>query len=164
MSSDQSFEVEPHLRPASHEQPPNKAELIEMAFEYMRAGSTINHAALQCGYSPATFWRWLHESSDLVARYEQLKVERSRALIEHVIYEMQAATSLEQVKCAERRAKYYMLIAAKLNPKEFSDRMHSPVLAKSLGSGRVSFVLNIGQQPTHHKGELTVIEQPEDGE
>jgi muramoyltetrapeptide carboxypeptidase LdcA involved in peptidoglycan recycling len=142
--------------------PSNKRELIEMAFEYMRAGSTINHAALQCGYSPATFWRWLHEDQGLLKSYEQLKVARSRALIEHVIYEMQEAVTLEQVKCAERRAKYYILVAAKLNPTEFSDRMHSPTGKGTLGGGNTTFVLNFANTSAQPSRELVSVTLPED--
>ena len=164
MSDHQVSEVEPHLASAEDYEPSNRAEIIAACFEAMRAGSTLNDAALRHGHSPATVWRWLHNDENLISEYEQLKIQRSRALIEHALYEMQQARTIEQVKCAERRSKYYLMMAAKLNPKEFSDRMHSPVLAKGLGSGRVSFTLNIGGNPSQSKGELTVIEQPEDGD
>jgi hypothetical protein len=133
----------------------------------MRAGATLNIAALEHGYSPATIWRWIHQDEMLIVEYEKLKVQRSRALIEHALYEMQQASTLEQAKLADRKAMLYLRMAAKLNPKEFSDRMHSPILGKNSGSGRVSFTLNIGG-PTNTSaqsmGELQVIEQSEDGE
>lgn len=164
MSDHQVSEDQPHLASAEDYEPPNRAEIIAECFEAMRAGSSLDKAALRAGRSPATVWRWINADESALLVYDQLKVQRSRAFIEHAVYEIQEANTIESVKIAERKAKYYLMMAAKLNPKEFSDRMHSPTGAKNLGSGRVSFVLNIGQQPTHHKGELTVIEQPEDGD
>ena len=156
--------VSPHLAPADPSDRPDKAEIIQLAFEYMRAGSTLNHAALACGVSPATVWRWLHADEGMISDYEKLKKQRSRALIEHIIYEMQEAQTVDDVKIAERRAKYYLLIAAKLNPAEFSDRMHSPTGKAALGGGNTTFVLNFSGTPSQASRELVSVPLPEDSD
>lgn len=163
MEEEDTIGIRSHLEPADPSNPPVREDIVQLAFEYMRAGSTLNEAAIRSGYSPATIWRWIHLDANLQTLYAQLKNQRSQALIEHAIYELQSASTLEQVKCAERRARYYLLIAAKLNPKEFSDRMHSPTGNRQLGNGQVSFVLNFTGASPQPSRELTVVAQPEDG-
>lgn len=137
-----------------------RAEIVKAALAAMEAGSTLNAVAMQRGVAPSTIWRWLQGSESTRLVYDQIKVKRSRALIEHGLYELQHATTLDEAKVAEKRAKYYLLVAAKLNPKEFGTQKDN----NPLGTGPVTFVLNMGGQQTQQRGELTAIPQPEDGD
>ena len=162
MEHNDEYEVEPHLRLGREEVPQEqREEIIQVAFEAMRAGSTLNAAALQCGVSPSSVWRWIFAQEEHKVEYERLKTQRSQALMEHALYEMQCARTVDDARIAEKRAKLYMMQAAKLNPKEFSDRMHS-MTGMSRSAQRISFTLNLGQAQSENKGELTVIAQPED--
>lgn len=137
--------------------------IVQRAFDYMRAGSTLNAAARECGVHPSSIWRWIHADENNMVLYDQLKTQRSRALMETALDLVMAANEPPDVKVAYTKAKLLMMQAAKLNPKEFSDRMHSPH-GKGMGTGgRVSFTLNLGA-PTSETRELTVIAQPEDGD
>lgn len=152
-----------HLRVGTQPEPANKDEIISQAFEAMRAGSTLNVVALDHGYSPAELWRWIFAQDEHKSEYERVKIQRSQSLVEHALYEMQCAHTLQDAKLAEKRANLYLRLAAKLNPKEFSDKMHTVVGRQGVGAQRVSFTLNF-QGGAQDKGALTVIAQPEDGE
>lgn len=165
MSQDQpedEMPVQKHLQVGVGLDRNDRETVVEYCFEMMRAGATLNAAALQCGVSPSTAWRWLHDNFEWKKRYEEVKVERSQALMEHALYEMQQAVTVDQARIAEKRAKIFMMHAAKLNPKEFSDRLHSPARISGAGAQGISFTLNIGTQTEGQTRELTVVAQPED--
>lgn len=163
METEDILTVEAHLaacdgRAYSQE---DREHIIKTVFACMEAGESMSAACIRLQVTPGTLWRWLNADVELQQVYENIKKSRARAMIEAALYEIQTN---KDIKVAEGRARIYMRLAALLNPKEFSDKLHAAGSKAQLGSGRVSFVLNIGQQPTHHKGELTVIEQPEDGD
>lgn len=143
---------------------PVDAQLIEKCMQAMEAGSTLNAVALQAGTSPATVWTWIQGDADWQIRYENAKIARSRALMEHALYEMQTANTLDDAKMAEKKAKMYIMHAARLNPREFSERVQAAMGKQAPAGGRLSFTLVFPGSPTQDMGELRVIPQPEDGE
>ncbi len=142
----------------------DRESIIEACFEGMEAGATLNAVALQYGITPATVWRWISASPECIKRYEHVKVARSRCLMEHGLYEIQCAQTLDDVKLASYKAKHYLMMAARLNPGEFSDKVHAMQQKQGGQRGAISFTLNFPGVSEQQRGELTVIAQPLDGD
>jgi hypothetical protein len=137
--------------------PEEKQRILDTLFACMEAGESMSAACIRLQVTPGTFWRWCRADSEIVLRYDNVKKTRARACIENALYEIQ---NNPDVRMADMRARHYTRLAALLNPKEFSAAAN----AKALPNAPVSFVLNFAGQPPHASRELTVVEQPEDGE
>lgn len=137
-----------------------KADAVEYALVHMEDGSSLEQVGIDLGINPGTLWGWLVANPEAENRYEQAKITRARGFIERAIYEMQTNTDFKQ---AESRARVYMRLAALLNPKEFSDKLHA-AQSKQPAAGRMTFTLNFGDGQREQLRELRVIAQPEVGD
>lgn len=160
--------IPPYLDVAEASEEDSREDIVEKCLAAMESGASLNLVAMVYGQRPSDVWRWIIQNPEYERKYEEIKKVRSRAIIEHALYEIQSSHTLDTIKIAERRAKYYLMIAAKLNPKEFSDRMHSPIHGNKGNNAPVSFVLNFGGGEQRIEGrqsvELKAIPQPEDGD
>jgi hypothetical protein len=162
MEDKEILAVEAHLASCDGRaySPDERKHVTDTVFACMEAGESMSAACIRLQVTPGTIWRWLREDKDLKMLYDNIKVNRARAMIEAAIYEIQTNPDY---KIADMRARTYLRLAAVLNPKEFSERMMAGG-GKALPNAPVSFVLNFSGTPQHASRELTVVPQPEDGE
>lgn len=81
--------------------------------------------------------------------------------MELALYEIQTANTLDEAKIAEKRAKMYLMHAGRLNPKEFSDKVHAAQLKMPAANGSFVFNLTFPQPVSQDMGALQVIAQPQ---
>jgi transposase-like protein len=120
--------------------PEERARIIEQALAHVENAGSLELVAEQVGVPVSTLDGWLRADVALQCRYEQLKITRSRALMERALHEMYENPDYKQ---AEARARVLMRMAALFNPGEYSERVHSTA-RNGQAAGRVSFTLNFG--------------------
>jgi hypothetical protein len=154
--------IEQQTRRAATQYSQDDREQIVLALlGHMSDGNSLASGCLQLGVHISTVLGWIAGSVEWEAEYERLKILRSRALVEMAIGEIEQSHDNFTVKVAESRARTYLRVASLLNPKEFSDKMHTNAGKNGLGSGRVTFALHFGeQQPAQ---ERVTIEYTPDG-
>lgn len=154
------FELDRPANKGERWSPEARTQAVAYALERMTDGASLDASCREMDINPGTVLGWINADGEAENRYECLKIVRSRAFMERAIDEMQQNPDY---KAGESRARTYMRLAALLNPKEFSDRLHSG-LAKSGPGQRVTFVLNMPHAPEQDKGVIECIVQPQDGE
>ena len=157
---EQSASVQPQLaarQAGEHWDEQTKAGIVDRVLAAMEVGESLDAACIREGVNPGTCWEWLNGDKELQIRYEGLKIARSRALVEHVLFEIEALVSPEQARIVDVRVKTYLRVAALLNPKEFSDKVHA-IGHKQGPAGRVSFNLTFNGTEPKEMGQITVIE------
>lgn len=165
---DQQVQAETKDKPSppTLERPVNKGESwseearatgLAYALERMTDGDSLEQACRELDVNPGTVWGWIAGNPEAVVVYESSKIARSRGFIERAI---DAIQTNPDYKAGESLARSYMRLAALLNPKEFSDKVHA-IGHKQGPQGRVSFNLTFNGRQPHDMGELTVIAQPE---
>lgn len=138
-----------------------RTALVEHALLRMEDGESLEAVARDVCINAGTLHGWIAGDENWGNRYENSKVLRARSFMERAIDEV---TSNPDAKQAELKARTYMKLAAILNPKEFSDKMHTNIGKHGSGAGRVAFTL-VFQGSEQDRGRVQVIEaQPEDGE
>lgn len=119
-----------------------KRRIVEAALEHIANGNSLQHAAEQTGVSISSLYLWIEGNAEWGKVYEDLKVRRSRALMERALYEVDHNPDYKQ---GEARARILMKQAALLNPNEFSEKVQSAARNASVNRA-VGFVFNIGSQ------------------
>jgi hypothetical protein len=110
----------------------------------MADGHSLSSGCVALGVHISTVLNWLSLNAEWDLEYERLKTLRSRALMEMALGEVEQEHDSFTMKVAEARARTFMRVAALLNPKEFSDKMHTNAHKQGSSAGRVSFTLNFG--------------------
>lgn len=154
--------IERPLHKGEHWSQDARKAAVAYALERMTDADSLESACRSMDINPGTVWGWIMASPEALKVYENTKIQRSRALMERALDEMQ---SNPMIQVAESRARIYMRLAALLNPAEFSDKVHA-ALGKQPPSKPVSFLLFMnGQAQAVDMGVIEAIGQPEvDGE
>ncbi len=124
--------------------PEERNNIISAVFDHMANGHSLSGICEQLGVSDATVVGWLGSDPRLEIEYEQLKIIRSRVLVEHCIRDIEELDNPLDAKRVDIICRHRMRLAALLNPKEFSERMQASPNRAGTGPGRVSFTLNFG--------------------
>lgn len=137
-----------------------RTDIVEHALLRMEDGESLEAVSRDVCINAGTIWEWIAGDENWSNRYENSKITRARGFMERAIDEIMANPDTKQ---AELRAKTLMKLAAILNPKEFSDKMHSNMHKSGGGAQRVAFTL-VFQGGEQDRGSVQVIPQPEDGD
>lgn len=138
-----------------------KAQAVEYAFSRMEDGSTLIDAARDLGVSNNALWYWINRDLELKSRYEELKVVRSRHMIEDIYRDLitfNADGTWEDMRKLELKSRLAFKLAALMNPTEYSEKI-APQDRMNMGGGAVSFTLNFGQSES--ASSVTIDAQPQ---
>jgi Bacteriophage Sf6, terminase small subunit-like len=140
-----------------------RQEIVASVFEGIIGGNSAEQACNILQVPLATVLGWIGNNPAWEVEYERLKITRARAYVERSLYEIETANEVNDAKIAETKARIWLKVAALLNPKEFSDKMHSNAY-KQPSRQAVSFVLNMGGTTAQQGSSITITAQPEDGD
>lgn len=157
--------VERHAVQANrHYTEAERRTFVEAALHHYSNAGSLERAAEEVGVSLSSLYSWIEADVSWAKLYEELKIKRSRALMERALHEMYENPDYKQ---AEARARILMKQAALLNPTEFSEKVQSA--ARSAAQHKaVGFVFNIGSQQARitqdDDGCVTVDVTPNSGD
>lgn len=140
-----------------------REQIVEALFGHMADGHSLTSGCIDVGVHISTALNWIAGCAAWSSRYDELKILRSRALVEMALGEIEQNHDNFTVKVAESRSRTYLRVAALLNPKEFSDKMHTNAGKNGLGQQRVTFALNFGGAPSPD-GSVTITYDPNEHE
>lgn len=140
--------------------PEQREYILETMLAHMEDGGSAQDICDELGVSMATCWQWIKSDELLEKRYEEAKICRARCLIEGILHDLHATTTMEEARVVDVKARHMLRVAAMLNPREFSEKFAIESKRAPTSAKAVTFVLNMPQPAEEDKGELPVIPQP----